>query len=128
MVENFSISPTIIFCYTSFVNTNAFEEGKTIHTGKIDGQPQALIDFLYGENGLDAHLHTAEKTKWGWYLRWDNIEGIFDMEYEVPEKSEWMHPYICRSKVHIKVKVEFNKFEDGYYYKVYRLDENNNVI
>lgn len=105
-----------------------FEEGKTIHTGHLDDQPQAVIDFLYGEDGIGVRPHTAEKTKWGWHLCWDKIEGVFDMEYEIPEKSEWLHPYIRRSKVYLKVKVEYGKHSDGHYYKVYRLDENDNVI
>ena len=105
-----------------------FEEGKTIHTGSIEDQPQAVINFLFGDDGLSAHPHPAERKKWGWYYSWDKIEGVFDMEYEVPEKTEWLHPYVRRSKVYLKVKAEYNRFSDGTYFKIYRLDENDNVI
>lgn len=104
-----------------------FEEGKTIHTGHIDNQPQALANYLFG-GGLDEHPCTVEMRDWGKYYCWDNIEGVFEMEYEIPEKSEWLHPYMCRSKIYIKVKVEYNHFIDGSYFKVFRLDENGNVI
>lgn len=105
-----------------------FEEGKTIHTGHLDDQPQAVIDFLFGEDGIGVRPHINERTKDGLHQLWEKIEGVFDMEYEVPEKTEWLHPYIRRSKVYLKVKVEYGKHSDGHYYKVYRLDENDNVI
>lgn len=104
-----------------------FEEGKTIQTGYMDDQPQAVTNFLFGDNGLSAIPHIQERTKDGLYELWEKIEGIFDMEYEVPEKTEWLHPYIRRSKVYIKVRAEFD-VHDKHGYKVYRLDENNNII
>ena len=100
-----------------------FEEGKTICTGCMDDQPQALGAFLFGDNGLSALPHITEKTKKGYYQLWEKIEGVFDMEYEVYEKSEWLHPYIRRSQVYIKIKVEYNG-----QFKIYRLDENDNII
>lgn len=100
-----------------------FEEGKTICTGYMDDQPQALVGFLFGDDGLSAHPYIAE----GLNQIWEKIEGVFDMEYEVYEKSEWLHPYIRRSKVYLKVRVEYD-VHDKHYFKVYRLDENNNII
>jgi len=104
-----------------------FEEGKTICTGYMDDQPQALVGFLFGDNGLSALPHIEEKTKDGLYQLWEKIEGVFDMEYEVPEKSEWMHPYIYRSKVYLKIRVEYD-VHDRHHFKIYRLDENDNII
>lgn len=128
----------IIYTYEDIVTDTSvlneapdfFEEGKVIHTGHIDDQPQAVSNFLFGDEGLSVHPHTAERRKYGWYYSWDKIEGVFDMEYEVPEKTEWLRPYVRRSKVYLKVKVEYDKFPDSNYnyYKVYRLDENDNVI
>lgn len=114
---------------TSVLNEapNFFEEGKTINTGHIDNQPQAVIDYLF-EGGLDEHPCTVEMRDWGKYYCWDKIEGVFDMEYVIPEKSEWDNLYIYRSKVHLKIKVEYDIFADGTYFKVYRLDENDNII
>ena len=114
---------------TSVLNEapNFFEEGKTICTGYIDDQPQAVSNFLFGDNGLSILPHITEKTKDGFYQLWEKIEGVFDMEYEVYEKSEWMHPYIRRSKVYIKIRVEYD-VHDRHFFKIYRLDGNDNVI
>lgn len=104
-----------------------FEEGKKICTGYMDDQPQAIGAFLFGDNGLSALPHITEKTKDGLYQLWEKIEGVFDMEYEVYEKSEWLHPYIRRSKVYIKIRVEYD-VHDRHHFKIYRLDENDNII
>lgn len=110
---------------TSVLNEapNFFEEGKTICTGYMDDQPQAVIGFLFGDNGLSVRPHINE----GYNQTWEKIEGVFDMEYEVYEKSEWLHPYIRRSQVYIKIRVEYD-VHDRHFFKIYRLDENDNVI
>ena len=100
-----------------------FEEGKTICTGYIDDQPQAVIGFLFGDDGLSVHPYITE----GLNQTWEKIEGVFDMEYEVYEKTEWLHPYIRRSQVYIKLRVEYD-VHDRHFFKIYRLDENDNVI
>lgn len=100
-----------------------FEEGKTICTGYMDDQPQALVNFLFSDDGLSALPHITE----GRNQIWEKIEGVFDMEYEVYEKSEWLHPYIRRSQVYLKVRVEYD-VHDKHFFKIYRLDENDNII
>lgn len=114
---------------TSVLNEapNFFEEGKTICTGHFDDQPVALVNFLFGDNGLSVLPHIEEWTKDGLYQLWEKIEGVFDMEYEVCEKTEWLHPYIRRSQVYLKVRVEYD-VHDRHFFKIYRLDENDNVI
>lgn len=110
---------------TSVLNEapNFFEEGKTICTGYMDDQPQALVGFLFGDNGLSVLPHITE----GRNQIWEKIEGVFDMEYEVYEKTEWLHPYIRRSQVYLKVRVEYD-VHDKHFFKIYRLDENDNII
>lgn len=100
-----------------------FEDGKTICTGHFDDQPVALVNFLFGDNGLSAFPYITE----GRNQIWEKIEGVFDMEYEVYEKSEWLHPYIRRSQVYLKVRVEYD-VHDKHRFKIYRLDENDNII
>lgn len=121
----------IIYTYEDIVTDTSvlneapefFEEGKTICTRYMDDQPQALVDFLFGDNGLSVLPHIDE----GYNQTWEKIEGVFDMEYEVCEKSEWLHPYIRRSKVYIKIRVEYD-VHDRHFFKIYRLDENDNII
>lgn len=110
---------------TSVLNEapNFFEEGKTICTGYMDDQPQAISNFLFGDDGLSVLPHITE----GRNQIWEKIEGVFDMEYEIYEKTEWLHPYIRRSQVYLKVRVEYD-VHDRHFFKIYRLDENDNII